>query len=172
MMKSNKLNIVVFGGVAVLAGAVYLSGFNPIAELDSKRVRSVKANIAEFDPDADMEFDMNKWGTELPDEYDIETAFGSSLEKMDGCVISHKSRAKMESDAVLEGEAYLAVQLDPKRGRPAGVNVTLPDAIQTDTRLSKCIRDVAYKVGYPKYDGPPRVVNLSFELDPGYDTLD
>ncbi|MGB1699363.1 MAG: hypothetical protein ACPHRO_05380 [Nannocystaceae bacterium] len=171
-MKSKKLNTVLFGGVAALAGAIYVSGFNPIADLDAKRSRAVKANIAEFDPEKDLDFDMNKWGTELPDEYDIETAFSRSLEKMDGCVISHKSRAKMGEDDVLEGEAFLAVKLDPKRGRPAGVNVTLPDAIETDKKLSKCIRDVAYKVGYPKYDGPPRVVNLSFELDPGYEMID
>lgn len=86
-------------------------------------------------------------------------------------MIAHKARAKLESDAVLNGVACLAVSIDPKRGSPTGVNVTLPDAIQRDTTLSKCIRDLAYKVGYPKYDGPTRVVNLSYEIDPGYDEI-
>ena len=172
IMKSSAKNIVVFAGVAVVAVASYATGFNPIADLDAKKSRAVTANVAEFDPDADMDFDADKWGTELPDEFDVENAFASSLEKMDGCVVAHKDRQKFTEDQVLEGDAFLAVKLNPKSNRPSTINVSLPDDIRKDTKLSRCIRDVAYKVRYPKYNGPPRVVNLAFELDPGFDVED
>lgn len=169
IVKTEHMKTAMFAGVAVAGVAAYLGGFNPLADLDASKGRSVKANIAEFDPDADMDFDVDKWGTELPDEYDIEEAFASSLSKMDTCVLAYRDRSDVDEDEVLDGEVELAIKLNPREGKPAGVNVSLPEAQREDKQLSRCIRDAAYSVGYPKYDGPPRVVNLSFELDPGYD---
>ena len=168
-MKTEHMKTALFAGVAVAGVVAYLGGFNPMAGMEESQGRAVKANIAEFDPDADMDFDADKWGTELPDEYDIEQAFASSLEKMDRCVLAYRNRTKVDADTVLDGEVELAIKLSPRKGKPAGVNVVLPEAQSSDKKLSKCIRDAAYSVGYPKYDGPPRVVNLSFELDPGFD---
>jgi len=59
------------------------------------------------------------------------------------------------------------VLLDPNGSTPLGGNAKLPPETGAKKRLRKCLRSVAAAANYPAYDGPPVVVEFSFELDPG-----
>lgn len=126
---------------------------------------SVTANVAEFDPNADVALDLDKWGVERPDQYQIQQAFFDQFGALDECVWAEKDRRGSEDQ--LLGDVSMAVKLNPE-GRPFGVNATLPSGYEKSGKLEDCLREAAANAAYPKYDGPPVVVEFEFELDPGF----
>src|SRR5437870_3510842 len=53
---------------------------------------SVTANVSEFDPNADITLDMDKFGVERPDQYVIQQAFFNQFSALDECVWAEKDR--------------------------------------------------------------------------------
>jgi hypothetical protein len=131
----------------------------------------VTANVAEFDPNADISLDMDdKYGNERPDEYEVQQAFFAAFETIGGCVeAEHKRRG---SDEQFEGNVYMAVKLNPEKHTPFGVNATLPDGFEEASKLKTCMREAVGEVKFPKYDGPPTVVEIEFELEPEWVWVD
>jgi hypothetical protein len=127
---------------------------------------AVTANIAEFDPMADIALDMDKYGSARPDEYMVQQEFFNAFDGIGACVDAEKARRK--TDETFDGDVTVAVKLNPSQHRPFGVNATLPSGFEKSTKLKDCMREEVAKVKYPKYDGPPVVVQFEFELDPGY----
>jgi len=161
-MRNTKLVIAALG-LLMSVGTVGCK--NPKAK---KNRRTVQASIAEFDPNADFVLDMNKtFGSDSPDEYAIEQAFGSAFEPMDVCVLNAKKKMGVKETATLNGSVEIAVQLDPTTGTPAGVNATLPKKYAKNKALHTCIREAVGGVKFPTYDGTPRVAEFSCELDAG-----
>ena len=128
---------------------------------------SVTANIAEFDPTADVAFDLDKYGVERPDEYAVQQAFFDQFGALDECVWAEKDRRHSEDQ--LLGDVSMAVKLNPEKSRPFGVNATMPEGYDKAKKLNDCLREAAASAPYPTYDGPPVVVDFEFELDPGYE---
>lgn len=127
---------------------------------------AVTANVAEFDPNADISLDMDKYGSERPDEYAIQQAFFAAFDGIATCVDDeHKRR---NTDEQFPGDVSIAVKLNPEQHRPFGVNATLPDGFEKAAKLKDCMREEIAKVPFPKYDGPPVVVEIEFELEPAY----
>lgn len=131
-----------------------------------RKGRTVKANVATFDPNADVVLDLDKYGTERPDDYAAQMAFHQAFEPMDQCVISAKARKGISPDKVLKGDVDVAVKLEPKTGKASAVNATL-SKYDKDVALKDCIREAVAGVQFPQYDGPPVVVEFSTELDAG-----
>ncbi|WP_052551711.1 hypothetical protein [Enhygromyxa salina] len=127
---------------------------------------SVTANVAQFDPNADISLDMDKFGSERPDQYEIQQAFFGQFGALDECVWAEKDRRGDE--AQLLGDVSMAVKLNPETSRPFGVNATMPEAHAKSTELQDCLREAAASAPYPTYDGPPVIVDFEFELDPGF----
>ncbi len=136
-------------------------------KVSKTRGRTVKANIAEFDPNADFVLDLDKYGSESPDDYAIQLAFNQAFGGMDACVLNAKKDMGLGDDKVLEGDVEVAVQLDPLNGKPAAVNATLPKRYARNSKLKDCIRNAVGGVEFPKYDGTPRVAEFSCQLDAG-----
>jgi hypothetical protein len=128
---------------------------------------AVTANIAEFDPNADVLLDMDSYGGELPDEFAIQQAFFNQFEAIGQCVIDEHDRRKDAPDVQFPGDVSIAVKLNPKSSRPFGVNATMPEGFEKATKMKDCLREAAADARYPKWDGPPRIVEFEFELDPG-----
>ncbi|MFV8750675.1 hypothetical protein ACNOYE_08985 [Nannocystaceae bacterium ST9] len=126
---------------------------------------AVTANIAEFDPNADITLDMDSFGSEQPDEFAIQQAFFGQFEAIGQCVFDEKDRRKSEDQML--GDVVIAVKLNPKSSRPFGVNATMPEGYTEATKLKDCLREAAAAAPYPKWDGVPRIVEFEFELDPG-----
>lgn len=128
---------------------------------------SVTANVAEFDPNADVSMDMDKFGgAERPDQYVIQQAFFNQFGALDECVWAEKDRRGSEDQ--LMGDVSVAVKLNPESQRPFGVNASMPKGFDKSTKLKDCLREAAASAGYPTYDGPPVIVDFEFELDPGF----
>ena len=106
-------------------------------------------------------------GSERPDQQGVLEAFSRRYDAIDACVVD--SRGK--SDKQIEGEAHVAVLLNPKGATPLGVNADLPTPAAKNRRLRECLRAAAASAEYPSYDGPPMVVEFDFELDPGYEEV-
>ena len=128
---------------------------------------AVTANVAEFDPNAAISLDMDKYGGERPDDYEIQQAFFGAFDGIGTCVEAERQRRKTPDDEVLPGDVSVAVKLNPEKSRPFGVNATLPEGFESATKLKDCMREEVAKVKYPTYDGVPVVVEFEFELDPG-----
>ena len=127
---------------------------------------AVTANVASFDPNADVVFDLDKYGVERPNEYDVQQAFFNQFSALDECVWAEKDRRKNEDQ--LLGDVAMAVKLNPEDSRPLSVNATMPEGYEKSQKLTDCLREAAAGAPYPVYDGPPVVVDFEFELDPGY----
>lgn len=125
---------------------------------------AVTANIAEFDPNADISLDMDKYGGERPDEYAIQQAFFAAFDGIGACVADEHERRKTEEQ--FKGDVSIAVKLNPEKPRPFGVNATLPRGFEDAAKLKDCMREEIAKVKFPTYDGPPVVVEIEFELEP------
>jgi hypothetical protein len=139
-------------------------------EVKSASGRTVKAKIAEFDPNAVLELNMGDGGGgggQRPDEYQMELAFNQSFGAIDECVIAHKDKKGMAAHKQLKGDLEIAVKLNPSKSRPLGVNATLPKRYAKATELSDCLREAVASVPFPTYDGPPIVVEFSTQLDAG-----
>jgi hypothetical protein len=130
--------------------------------------RTVKAAIADFDPDEDVAFDLDKWGTERADDYAVEQAFNRSFDAMDKCVAKAKAKAGLGDDAALEGDIDFAVKLNPSSKRPFAVRAKMSHRKWDQNKeLKECLREAVAEVGYPTYDGPPQVAEFYTQLDPG-----
>ncbi|MCA9708823.1 MAG: hypothetical protein KDK70_23460 [Myxococcales bacterium] len=157
-------------GVLLLSGlmaAATLGCKEPEIKQDGRKGRTVKATVATFDPSADVVLDLDKYGAERPDDYEAQMAFHQAFEPMDACVLAAKERKGMPSDQVLGGDMDIAVKLEPKTGKALGVNATLPGKLDKDAPLKDCIREAVATVHFPKYDGPPVVVEFHTEVDAG-----
>ena len=127
---------------------------------------SVTANVADFDPNADVSLDMEGFGSERPDEYAIQQAFFGQFGALDECVWAEHDRRNSEKQ--LAGDVTMMVKLNPAEHRPFAVNAQMPDGADGD-KLTNCLREAAADAPYPTYDGPPVVVDFEFELDPGFE---
>lgn len=149
-------------GVAVVLVAA--CGWKP-AEPAGERGRTASmASIASFDPSEDIQFDLMAYGSERPDQYEIEQAFATRYGAFDECVAAEKKRRG--KDDQLPGEVVMAIKMNPKSHKPFAVNAEL-DAAVDSKKLGDCLRDAAAAATYPKFDGPPLVTKFTFELDPG-----
>ncbi len=162
-MAMTKLVVVAILTVAV--GSASACNMKP-AEHKGQRVRTIaKANVASFDPDEAVNFDLNAYGSDRPDQYAIEQAFNGAFPAIDECVGAEKDRLKSEDQ--LPGDLKLAIKLNPKDKSPFAVNAELAEGLGQE--LTDCLREAAAGVAYPTYDGPPVVVKFELELDPGFE---
>lgn len=165
----NKTKTLIGAGVVIVAAVgVLATGFNPLAQLDGKKEgkgRTVTASISNFDPNEDVNMDF-AWGTERPDDYAVQQAFSQSFAAMDECVKAEKESRGIKLETQLQGTVSMQVKLNPG-GAPFGINAQLPKKYAKDQGLNDCLREAAASAPYPKYDGPPYVVNFEFDLDPG-----
>jgi hypothetical protein len=131
--------------------------------------RTVKASVAEFDA-ANVEIDLNKWGTKRVDDYLVQEAFNRSFDGMDRCIVEYKETKGIPEERTLSGDAEFEVQLNPSSARPFAVNAKLTDrALGNDKALTDCLREAVADAGFPTYDGPPQVAEFSIApLDVGY----
>ncbi len=142
---------------------------NPEVKDGRQRAHTVKADIATFDPNADDVIDLDAHGSERPDDYAVQVAFRGAFEPMDECVQAAKPRHNVAAGAVLhDGMMDISVKLAPKTGKALAVNATLPGKLASDKTLQSCIREAVATVAFPKYNGPPLVVEFSTEVDAGY----
>jgi hypothetical protein len=130
-------------------------------------VSAAQTSVPEFDPEADVELDMEAGG-ERPDEYTLLQAFEQQYGAFDRCVAS----AKKNRDQDLPGDVDVDVLLNPRGAKPLGVNARLPERVAENRRLRECLRSAVARAPYPAYDGVPVVVSFSFELDPGSDWVE
>ena len=131
--------------------------------------RTVKATIAEFDPSS-MSVDLDKYGTERVDDWEVQQAFNRSFDSLDMCVVKARKKHGVGPESALDGDVDFAVQLNPKADKPFAVNATLSASdLNKDAELKDCLRDAVAGVGFPTYDGPPQVAEFSTQLDPGSD---
>ncbi len=134
--------------------------------------RTVKATIAEFDP-ASMTVDLDKYGTERVDDWEVQQAFNRSFDGLDACVAKAKDKHKVSDSEALDGDVDFAVKLDPDKSEPFAVNATLSSKKWDDDKdLKDCLRDAVAGVGFPTYNGPPQVAEFSTQLDPGSEWVD
>lgn len=139
--------------------AVLASFFAAMCGLTSATA-SAAAAVPTFDPDADVVIEDT--GSERPDEHTIELAFKKQNDALNACVT-------LAGQAGAKGDAKLEVLLNPQGDRPLGINATLPDGLQNNTDFRECVRGATAAAPFPSYDGPPVVVDLDFELDPGHE---
>jgi hypothetical protein len=159
-------------GKAVLLTAAVglsLSGCKKPDPQSRQGKRTVKASVAEFDA-ANVEIDLNKWGTKRVDDWLVQEAFNRSFDGMDRCIAEYKQRKGIPEERTLDGDADFEVQLNPESGRPFAVNAKLTNQrLGSDKDLSDCLREVVADVGFPTYDGPPQVAEFSVQpLDAGF----
>lgn len=146
-----------FRGGAMAAVAAFIGTL-----MSAQPVGAATTTVPEFDPNADVVLDMNAGG-ERPDEYSVLQAFEQQYDAFDACVDKAKKRASQK----LPGDVDVAVLLSPKGKRPLGVNAELDSKLRAAEPLRQCLRTAVAAAPYPAYDGPPVVVQFSFELDPG-----
>ncbi len=157
-------------GVMVAASVVGCKG----VEKGRKSNRTVKASIQAFDPNADIGFDFGDGGGggEMPDDYAIRTAFNASFDGMDACVAAYKERKGMSADKQLDGEISISVKLNPKNSQPLGINASISSKHDQDDELEMCVKEAVDSAPFPTYDGAPRIVDFSTELDAGSEWQD
>jgi hypothetical protein len=131
---------------------------------------SVTAKVATFDPNADIVLDLDKYGSERPDEYRVQQAFFDRFGALDECVWAEKDRRGSEKQ--LKGDVSMSIKLNPESARPFAVNATMPKKFKKNQKLSDCLREAGASSEFPTYDGPPVVVDFEFELDPGSDWVE
>jgi hypothetical protein len=127
---------------------------------------SANTRVPTFDPNADTVMDLDAGG-ERPDKQQVLDAFSQQYDAIDQCVMN----SKPSPDGQLEGDAHVAVLLNPKGATPLGVNAQLPEDIAKNAKLRECLRSAVARADYPSYDGPPVVVEFDFELDPGFEEV-
>lgn len=135
--------------------------------------RTVKAAIAEFDPEADVVLDLDKYGGERVDEWAVQQAFNRSFDGLDKCVADAKGKLGVKAGGQLDGDVDFAVKLNPKSGKPFAVNAKLTSGkLEKNASLKTCMREAVAGVGFPTYDGPPQVAEFSTQVDPGTEEQD
>ncbi len=153
-----------WAGAVVVMVMVSGCGWKPAEPAGARGQQVSMASIASFDPDEDIQFDLNAYGSSRPDQYEIEQAFATRYGAFDECVTAEKQRS--HKDRPLPGDVAMAIKMNPKSAKPFAVNAALPEEVASKP-LADCLRDAAAAASYPQYDGPPVVVKFSFELDPG-----
>lgn len=127
---------------------------------------AASTTVPTFDPNADVSLDASTGGGgERPDQQVVLEAFSRQYAAIDACVADTKGGR----DKPLEGEAHVEVLLNPAGATPLGINTALPGKISKQRQLQECLRTAVATAEYPSYDGPPVVVEFSFELDPGFE---
>jgi hypothetical protein len=133
--------------------------------------RTVKASIATFDENADVELAIGDGGGEgeRPDDYDVQQAFTGSYEGLDACVAAYKSRKGINASTKLEGDVDFAVKLNGGgKSKPLAVNATISSSkLDKDQEFKDCVRDAVGNTNFPKYSGPHLVAKFSTEIDAG-----
>lgn len=166
-MDSKTKTFIGAGAVIVAAGAIWASGWTPGQDgVGKKKTRTVTANVSTFDPDEDINFDLDKYGTTWPDDWEVQQAFANSYGGMDECVAEYKESKGINK--TLSGDIKIAVKLNPEASEPFGVNADLPKKFAKAESLNECLREAVAGAGFPTYDGPPLVVEFETELDAGY----
>ncbi len=152
--------------IFVVAGLMTATacGWKPAEPAGERGRKASMASIASFDPNEDIQFDLEAYGSDRPDQYAIEQAFATRYGAFDECVAAEKKRRRQ--DAQLPGDVAMAIKLNPKSNKPFAINATLDPGAESK-KLNDCLRDAAAAATYPEYDGPPVQVKFSFELDPG-----
>ncbi|HWB78839.1 MAG TPA: hypothetical protein VG755_27950 [Nannocystaceae bacterium] len=137
--------------------------------------RTVKASIQAFDPNADIGFEFGDGGGEggeTPDDFTVRSEFEKSLPGVDQCVADYKTRKGMKAEKQLEGDVSLSVKLNPKHSQPLGINASISSKHDKDDSLKTCIKEAIDRAAFPTYNGMPRIVDFTFELDPGSEWVD
>lgn len=166
MDKSPKTLVALSLGALMAVGVVGCK--DPEIKAGNRAARTVKANISTFDPKADVVLDLDKYGSERPDDYGVQVAFAQSYGGMDECVLEAKERKKMDPESVLhDGMMDISIKLDGPKGKAMAVNATLPGKLDKDSKLKDCIRNAVAEVQFPSYNGPPVVVDFYTEVDAG-----
>ena len=150
-------------GVAAMT-MVVACGWKPAEPAGERGRKAAMASIASFDPNEDIQFDLDAYGSDRPDQYGIEQAFATRYGAFDDCVAAEKKRR--HKDDQLPGDVAMAIKLNPKSNKPFAVNAALDPGAESK-KLNDCLRDAAAAANYPEYNGPPLQVKFSFELDPG-----
>ncbi len=150
--------------IGVAAIVVTACSWKPAESAGERGRKASMASIATFDPNEDIQFDLNAYGSSRPDQYAIEQAFATRYGAFDECVAAEKKRRHAEKQ--LPGDVSMAIKMNPKSNKPFAVNAELPEEVPSE-KLADCLREAAAAATYPEYDGPPVVVKFSFELDPG-----
>lgn len=166
-VKTSRLDAVVRWSSAGRAGLQFRRGAMAavaafVASLAATPAMAADSGVPEFDPNAEQVIDPRSGG-ERPDEAQLLDAFQHQFDAFDACV----AQAKRTRDEHLPGDVDVAVLLDPGGKSPLGVNATLPERVHHRKPLKECLRSAVASAAYPAYDGPPVVVEFSFELDPG-----
>jgi hypothetical protein len=168
-MLTHSRTFATLASVALIAGLT-ITGCNKTSEGRAK-ARTVKASMAEFDPNADL--DLDAWGgSERPDDYAVQMAFNATTEQMDACIAEFKTAKGIKTEKQLDGDFKAMVKLNPKKSTPLGVNAELPAKYASDAKLTQCMRDAVGAAPYPTYDGPPIVVEFTTQLDAGFAEYD
>ncbi|MCB9719090.1 MAG: hypothetical protein H6712_34915 [Myxococcales bacterium] len=155
--------------LGALMATTTLACKDPEIKAGNRATRTVEASISTFDPDADVVLDLDKYGSERPDDYAVQQAFAQAYEPMDVCVLAAKERKHMAAESVLhDGMMDISIKLDGPKGKAMAVNASLPGKLDKDSTLKDCIRDAVGGVQFPSYDGPPVVVDFHTEVDAGY----
>jgi len=129
---------------------------------------SATPEVPEFDPNFTLDLDKYR-GEERPNANEVLNAFERQFEAFDQCV-----RQVKKNDHRIVGDAEVRVLLNPHDSRPLGINQTLPKKLSNTAkgkRLAKCLRKAIAQAHYPKYNGPPVVVDFEFEIDPGFEEI-
>lgn len=133
--------------------------------------RTVKASIATFDENADIELAIGDGGGEgeRPDDYDVQQRFSAVYPGLDACVAAYKERHKMKPESQLEGDVDFAIKLDGGgKSKPLGVNAVFSSKkLDNDEELKACMRDAVGNTDFPVYSGPHIVAKFSTQVDAG-----
>ncbi len=140
------------------AQAVLSAFFAAMCTLSSATAVAATA-VPTFDPNATVE--VQDTGGERPDEHVIEGAFKAQNEALDQCV--------KQTKGAIKGKAKVEVLLNPAGNRPLGINAMLPKKLRSNAALRECVRTATAAAPFPAYDGPPVMVDLDFQIDPGSD---
>ncbi len=156
-----------FAIVSTLVAAVGCKG----VDKGQRTQRTVKASIATFDENADIELAIGDGGGEggRPDDYDVQQRFGAVYPGLDGCVAAYKERHKIKPDRQLEGDVDFAVKLDGGgNSKPLGVNASFSaKKLDNDEALKQCMREAVGNTDFPTYNGPHIVAKFSTQVDAG-----
>jgi hypothetical protein len=139
-----------------------LAAFFATLAVASPQMVSATSAVPTFDPNADMS--LGEGSGQRPDEFTLLQAFEQQFGAFDRCV----DAAKHEADRTLDGNAKMQILLNPAGKRPLGVNAEMPKKHKKKAKLRECLRQAAAQAPFPRYDGPPIVVDFEFQLDAGY----
>ena len=142
------------------------------AEKGRSSSRTVKASVANFDPNADVAIALDDGGGEggeRPDDWEVQHAFEGAYSGLDACVAAYKDKHGMKPEHQLEGDIDFAVKLNGGgKTKPLGVNASISSKkLDKDNDFKDCMRDAVGNTDFPKYRGPHVVATFATSVDPG-----